>query len=307
MVILYHKRERDASPFREDWRKWRIATLVRYTRLANRPLGHNMLQEFDLNSTSTIVTQPLPRPEGYAQCSKPRREITLQLTHRETGQSASARFSRNLTSEELRNWLENTVLKKFPASQAADVLRSRLNRAPVVLVPGWDESLGEAVHTALRKLCDSPATSYWWNLLHALPSELRAALYRNSVAALRLAGGTGKPVFLAGLASALAKSWTATLETAQDYFTPRPFLTKTEVAALGQAGWPDRAQLTLAQLENLRAQSFMASLAVRWLDRNDWAAMLGYLTKPVEVPSASAPHVVPKTSISAQGTTQASA
>lgn len=249
-----------------------------------------MFHEFDLVSTSTVETAPLPRPEGYPQRAEQRRVITMQLTHRPTGESASGRFFRNLTPGELKNWLENMALKKFPASQAAEMLRSRLNLVPVVLVPGWEDSIGEAIHTALRKVCDSPATSYWWNLLHALPAELPDLLYRDSVAALRRTGAGENPVFLRALAKALAKSWATTLEAARDYFSPRPLWGRAEPAP-ALAGWPDRAQLTLARMEDLHTQSHMAGMAVKWLDQDDWAGMLGYLTKAAKEPDVNAADV----------------
>lgn len=34
------------------------------------------------------------------------------------------------------------------------------------------ENLGEALHSALRKLCDSKPTSLAWNLIHVLPGEI---------------------------------------------------------------------------------------------------------------------------------------
>lgn len=57
-------------------------------------------------------------------------------------------------------------------------LSERKGQHPVRLVRGALQSLGECVHTALRKLADSTSSSLTWNALHRMSEEDCAAIYQ---------------------------------------------------------------------------------------------------------------------------------
>lgn len=63
--------------------------------------------------------------------------------------------------------MANVLCKEhFPQSQFLQVYRTEMGGTMVGLAEKWDEDFGYKFHVGLRKGCDSPMSSLWWNLLN---------------------------------------------------------------------------------------------------------------------------------------------
>lgn len=126
-------------------------------------------------STHNIAWSVTPSKHAWSETSKRESPTLLMQVHKD-GQVLSRHFhaSVTLTVERMLAVLLKEQWPEFPPLRAW--LDSKGN-VPVALEPHALESLGECMHTALRKLADSKQSIITWNALHQMHSADRVALW----------------------------------------------------------------------------------------------------------------------------------
>lgn len=194
--------------------------------------------------------------------------LHIELLHRPTGKTFSFE-DRGINADIL---IARAILKHFPDTRPASSLRNEHGLSRCKLNSGWDVDIGGSLHTALRKCCDSRASSFWWNLIHDLPPFVFQQLCKRSVVKL---AEVKSPTYVRTYAKAVKAAWEEVLEEAAYFHIDSP---RTLAQQCKEKGWPDLSkELTLDDSETFKKGSFMAHLALEYLSMDDWEGMLGYL------------------------------
>lgn len=90
-----------------------------------------------------------------------------------------------------------------PSNPALAIWRKSRGETPVELEPYALANLGEAMHTALRKLADSKQSVITWNALHHVHPDDRVVVWGAAEKVLSAAFATGEPVLRRDLAATL--------------------------------------------------------------------------------------------------------
>jgi hypothetical protein len=179
--------------------------------------------------------------------------------------------------------LESIIHTQFPNSQSAKEIKSIRNLREVTLVDDLShDNIAVGIHTALRKLCDSIASSYWWNLIHVLPEGMMDRVWAITSNALQDLPKTA-PLFQ--YANSIKESWNTSFDKMQyaaRFYTARGLSGGNEGDVLTQ----EEAiyfntlfeGMTIKNIDTYKTQAKMAYLALDYL-KDDWACMLGYLIK----------------------------
>ncbi len=111
----------------------------------------------------------------------------IELTEIKTGKLVTKVTDKRVTD----TLLKNIILKEFKDSQVAGEIRSLHNLSVVTLNEDCSvENVAANLHTALRKLCDSTASAYWWNLIHILPKGVMGLVWEATGKSLKKVGDT---------------------------------------------------------------------------------------------------------------------
>ena len=227
-------------------------------------MDNRIYPEFDL----AFQTSRVPRENGRGTSTC----IKLALVHLATGREHRQEFDHGFP--DISKAVEDLILTHFPTSKAAAGLRNYRGLVPCTLIGDWHQNIGELIHVALRKICDSRPTSFWYNVIHALPAPLWNMMCQRGVTQLAVVQKDGKAT-ARKFGLALKKAWTQTLDEGQwirvDNGSARVNYD------LAEKGWPPLAdELTLKQLEEVRDKAKLAYLALNYLEEADWRNMLGF-------------------------------
>lgn len=179
--------------------------------------------------------------------------------------------------------LESIIHTHFPDSQSAREIKSNRNLREVTLVDDLSpNNIAVCVHTALRKVCDSPSSSYWWNLIHILPEGMMGRVWASTSKSLQDLPKTA-PLFQ--YANSIKESWNTSFDKMQyaaRLFNPGRLSggKNGDVLTAEEAKYFNEIfeDMTIKNLENYGIQAKMAYLALDYL-KDDWVGMLGYLIK----------------------------
>lgn len=179
--------------------------------------------------------------------------------------------------------LESIIHTQFPNSQSAKEIKSIRNLSEVTLVEDLSpDNISCCIHTALRKLCDSTASSYWWNLIHLLPAGMMGKVWLDTSKALQDLPKTA-PLFQ--YANSIKETWNTSFDKMQyaaRVYTARGLSGGNEgdVLTEEEANYFNALfeVITIKTLDTYKTQSKMAYLALDYLI-DDWSGMLGYLIK----------------------------
>lgn len=226
-----------------------------------------VLKEFDLTARKVTVPVTPENSFGY--------RLEVEITEHATGKKASNWYF-GVSAPTCVHLVHRLILKEFPQSKAAERIRNDLGATPMTLRQDWEESFGELVHTALRKLCEGKASSLWWSLLRDMPGLLRGQLWKSGAAAI--AAIPTDQLTYGRAAKALKEAWSLTLDQASSLDFNR-LRVSDDVMGLTKSGWP------MAELEDLHrreeeAFTLMAKIAylsLDYLSKEDWRGMVAYL------------------------------
>ena len=201
-------------------------------------------------------------------------QTTITITDRNTGTAWTKVTKYRVTDTAL----ENIILKNFPESTTAQWLRSERDLVEVSLVADLSaDNVAGCMHTAMRKLCESKATSYWWNLIQILPNGVMGTVWEETSKTLK---EMPKTALLCDYAEATGKAWEKAFERMyrasvlwdrRHMFHPSD---EVEDAKKFEALFED---MTHKQFEAYKQSVFMAQLALDYLDESDFAGMLGFM------------------------------
>lgn len=178
--------------------------------------------------------------------------------------------------------IESFILNQFPESQSAIEIKSIRNLGEVTLVDDLSpNNMAVCIHTALRKICDSKASAYWWNLIHILPDGMMSIVWGDTSKAL---GDLPRTAPLYKYANTLQDAWdisfdringaTNMFSNGKIYGGEEHSLTKDEAVRFTDL-FDD---MTIKEFNTYKTQAKMAYLALDYL-KDDWVGMLGYLIK----------------------------
>ena len=206
---------------------------------------------------------------------------SITITERKTGKTWAKTTPYRITEI----GLENIILKNFPDSTTADWLDSSRHYYEIDLVKDLSPSnVCGAMHTALRKCCDSKASAYWWNLIHNLPEGVMSKVWTAVSEALIAAKTANKTTRMCDYAKVVETAWVLAFEklnyATREYERDRRIfgaegypLTKAEATKLAD----EFDDMSHKDFKAYRTAVFMADLAVGYLSAEDWVGMLGYL------------------------------
>ena len=218
---------------------------------------------------AVIPTKVKVIESGY---ERTRIESDISITEIATGKSWIKHTISRVTSE----GLESIILTTFPESQSAKEIKNYRDLTLVVLSEHCDASyVAEGMHTALRKLCDTKASSFWWNMIHNLPTGVMGEVWTATATAL-IAVGYEAP--LTAYANAVEQAWITTFDkivnASEAYASNRCIYTEYVIGNFDTDYFDD---MTAKEFKSFKEAVKMAYLALDYL-QDDWACMLGYIT-----------------------------
>ena|ERR1035437_4905329 len=218
----------------------------------------------------------VPEAKQVEDCGRIRTriEITISITERSTGNV----FNYVTPCKVSERGIENIILKNFPDSTTAVGLRSERNFDKVTLIANLStDSVCGNMHTALRKLCDSKASIYWWNLIHILPEGIMGYVWEETSRDLMLMTKTAK---LCDYAKVIHTAWINAFE--RLYHAARQWEQNKRIYADEVTPDPKKFEYIFEEMSNKEFKAYlqavqMANLAVDYLSADDWAGMMGFM------------------------------
>lgn len=227
-----------------------------------------LLREFD------VSTRPAAPASGDGN-ALPFYRTEIELHQRASGRKACATF--HGIGDSFAPVVRKLVLCEFPESSTANWIRSNYGLGLLVLRADWQASFLEAVHTALRKVCDSKASALWWNALGDMPPPILRQMYASSIA--RLQAIPADKLTYARAAKEIKTAWETTLNQARSLRFDR-LSEYDEIMGLSKAGWnlDELLDLDRRERKDFSLAARTAYLALDYLSRNDWRGMVGFLS-----------------------------
>jgi hypothetical protein len=213
--------------------------------------------------------------------------LLARLTHRPSGESKVVRLTGVLSGMDCL--LEMHVCRLFPHTGTARQLEQRAGSQGRRLNANWRTALARKVNLALMGLCDSPAATFWWHHLQAMPRVVVLMMYRRTEARFEQLEATCSPN-LAQFGEAIRLSWSEVLVEAAGLDSGWRDLKLTE---LHRKGWPVELlePRTREQLAAIARYARTGHMALGYLSDQDWRCMLGFVLEP----SAAHPRALPET------------
>lgn len=226
-----------------------------------------VLKEFDLTARKVEVPKTPENSFGY--------RLEVEITEHATGKKASNWYY-GISAPTSIHLVRRLILKEFPQSKAAERIRSDLGATRMTLREDWEADFGGLVHTALRKLCDGPASSLWWTLLSQMPGLLRGQLWKSGAAAI--AAIPADQLTYGRAAKALKAAWSLTLDQASNIDFTR-LRSMDDMFSLTESGWPmeELEELHRREEEAFKSMAKIAYLSLDYLSKEDWRGMVSYL------------------------------
>lgn len=207
-------------------------------------------------------------------------EIYVRLQHATTGEEAVFRLQNDAGSPE--RWIEEQIIRQFPASVTASELRTLYGLTRHRFKPGWNMGFGDRVYTALRQPRATKGVRFWAELIPTLPPILLSTMNARAVQWLDRLG----PEFeLRSAIKSVHDAWLTVLREARGINLKVSGL---ERLALDLHGWPTELMQNMALLDysRLKEKALFARLALDYLTEEDWTAILTpMLTEPAQAPS----------------------
>lgn len=113
-----------------------------------------------------------------------------------------------LASDSLERLLASALRKHLPKHPAYRAWLDSKGNVPVKMSDESIECVGEALHTAMRKLADSPESAIQWNAVHHLARDDWSALLEATRVALREHQKTAKRLLRRDIGLLLKEVWT---------------------------------------------------------------------------------------------------
>lgn len=205
------------------------------------------------------------------------RETYVRLRHATTGEEVLFRLLADTASPE--QWIEEQIMHRFPASETAAELRTRFGLTRQGFKAGWSMGFGDRVYTALLQPRATAGMRFWAELIPTLPPILFSTMNSRAVQDLARLG----PDFeLRAAISALQTAWLTVLREARLINLKVSGL---ERLALDLHGWPTELMQNMALLDysRLKEKALFARLALGYLTKEDWTAILApILTEPAQ-------------------------
>jgi hypothetical protein len=232
----------------------------------------NIYRSFKISITPEVITK---EDDEYSRTTV---DTQIEIVDIETGKYWSGLLSKRITD----NVIESIILKRFPETWAAEEIRSIRDLDTVELVKDLSPNMvAEGIHTALRKLCSTTASKYWWNLIHILPSGVMSRVWVATTNALKKVDPISAPIYQ--YVEATKKAWETTfgkLVYATSMFEKGNFYN----ADLDEILSEEEAKEFKSLFEDMSNKDFkaytiavrMAQLSLDYLE-NDWSDMLGYI------------------------------
>jgi hypothetical protein len=223
----------------------------------------SIYREFHVGLAPEVETRELAQGVSHDESV-----LFVMLRHVRSGEEAVFKLLGAAGSPE--RWVEEQVMRRFPASDAAAELRQVYGRNRYRLKAGWKHALGERVYQSLTQFGTSNGARYWAELIPTLPAVLYRTMNNRAVTNL---GELGNDVELKDIIKALHDGWMAVLQEARAIGMS---LNGMQRLALDLGGWPtDHLRgMTTLEYARLKEKALFARLSLGYLDDADWTAAL---------------------------------
>jgi len=194
--------------------------------------------------------------------------LFVMLRHVKTGEEAVFKLLGAAGTPE--RWIEEQVMRRFPASEAAGALRQLYGRNRHRLKKGWEHAFGERVYQNLKQAGYSKGAQYWAELIPTLPSVLYRTMNNRAVTNL---GELGDVAEFKDIIKAVHDGWLAVLKEARAIGMT---INGMQRLALDLAGWPTDHLRGLSMLEyaQFKEKALFGRLSLGYLAEEDWTAAL---------------------------------
>lgn len=203
----------------------------------------------------------------------PRFEIKIQ--EKATKTSESVKIPMNL--EGISNKVDVIICRRFAHTKAAESIRQRRGIYQVELMDDALEYLYTALHTALRKHCDSSGSSLWWNFLHDCHQIVIDKIIENTKA--QLDEIVGKKYTLAQVADRLKTGWTNFLSEGVSTAHQIDHMNEYWINEYSQISFDTLKEMSRSDLLKLKKDLKFAAMSLDYLSDEDWLGMAIGLTK----------------------------
>ena len=220
-------------------------------------------------SINTVIAPP------DENCPREQRSVSVVVQRYDTGERVTKQMY-HLNAEIL---VENVILTKFADTTSAEHIRRGRGQIECTLVPNWDIKIGSYVHTALRKLCDTSASTLWWNIIEGLPSSVWSQMNSHSITRINEVTAHQQVKYR----NALKAAWYEVLRLAS----------RLQLADSRSNAWPHKEDaaaqswdieelfedMTRREQREFDQVVKMAYLSLDFLSDDDWDGMLGYMVE----------------------------
>lgn len=219
----------------------------------------NPLSEFDIQ-VSTGTGQVMGREVA---------RLILTVTEKASGMSESMKLSMNL--DRLPEKVDSIIVRKFAHTKRAERIRQERGMYPVKLLDEAMEYPFTALHTALRKSCDSSGSSLWWSFLQDCHPIVINHLMASTEAQLNEI--VGKEYTLAQVADRLKTGWANFLSEGVSTARQIKKLDSHWIDEFSAIPFDEVKDLSHTERNKLQKDLKFAAMMFDYLSKKDWLGM----------------------------------
>jgi len=190
-------------------------------------------------------------------------QLEVKLT--ETSLNREYVFSMPNFLDQLEHRIEKAIVINFPESKAAEAVRLKEGLDRVTLNPDMLDHPMTSIHTAMRKVGDTPASTFWHRLINTMPGILVDWLDQASKRELEKLEG---PVQAQKVSRVVRDSWEEVLNNARRIGRLTNFSERD--AKDSGFDYEELYDMTVRQLDQLNDVSISALTSLDYLSKQDW-------------------------------------